>query len=198
MYTHLTPEQYLELDRQAEFRSEYFLGELFPLAAPTWVHSSIVANVVRELSTHLRKRPDAICLGGIRVLVGNSCLQPDAIVICGKPEFLDGNHDTVLNPSVIVEVSRPENESADGAARLELYGSLPSLRECLLIATDRIGARVLTKQSELQWSLENAGSLDEILTIGSLGCALRLDDIYHKVEFSDAAVGVGYTRPLNP
>jgi hypothetical protein len=52
-----TPEHYLELDRQAGFRSEYVNGEILAMAGASREHNLVVTNLVRELSTRLRSKP---------------------------------------------------------------------------------------------------------------------------------------------
>ena len=42
--TLVTPEQYLEIERRAEYKSEYYAGEMFAMAGAGWTHNRIVAN----------------------------------------------------------------------------------------------------------------------------------------------------------
>jgi Uma2 family endonuclease len=196
MSRHITPEQYLELDRKAQFKSEYYLGELTPVASPAWAHSIVVANVVREFSNQLRGRADALCVTGVGIRANNTVLVPDCLVVCGPPTFADERQETLLNPTVVVEVSTPATAVADGGRRFDFYGALPSVREYVWIVTDRIDARVFTRRTEREWLMAMAHELEDALTMGSIGCGLRLSDLYDKLEFSDADVGVGYMRPL--
>jgi Uma2 family endonuclease len=101
-----TPEQYLALERQAETKSEYFDGEIFAMAGASREHNLIVGNVVRELGTQLKRRPCELYPGDMRVRVTETGLYtyPDVVVVCGEPQFEDEQGDTLLNPTLIVEV----------------------------------------------------------------------------------------------
>jgi len=99
--TFLTPEQYLEIERKAEFKSEYYQGEMFAMGGARWTHNRLVANLIALLHQQLRSHPCqtvpmryARSGGGHRLYT-----YPDAIVVCGEPQFLDETRDTLLNPS---------------------------------------------------------------------------------------------------
>ena len=64
-----TPEQYLEMDRKAEYRSEYVNGELLAMAGASREHNLIVTNLVREVSGLLRGRPCETYSNDMRVRV---------------------------------------------------------------------------------------------------------------------------------
>src|SRR5260370_23194436 len=95
--TFLTPEQYLEIERKAEFRSEYYQGEMFAMAGATDPHNLIAGNVFGELHQQLRKRPCFTYTHDMRIRVSTTGLYtyPDIIVVCGERQFLDDCHDNL-------------------------------------------------------------------------------------------------------
>ena len=104
--TFLTPDQYLEIERKAEFKSEYYNGEVFAMAGTKRPHNLIKTNVSGQLYQQLRSCPCEVSSSDQRVLVAPTGLYTysDIVVICGQPQFLDGELDTLMNPTLIVEV----------------------------------------------------------------------------------------------
>src|ERR1017187_10382672 len=105
----VTPEEYLKFDRSSEFRHEYVFGEIVEMVAGTYKHGRIVANMIRALGNHLAEKPCDVVGPSVRVMLHRdaSYAHPDATVVCGKPEFLDQEADTITNPRLIVEVLSP-------------------------------------------------------------------------------------------
>jgi Uma2 family endonuclease len=185
--TLLTPEEYLAIEREAPYKSEYYGGEMFAMAGARESHNLIATNVIRDLSQQVRSRPCRAYGSDMKVRAAAGLYAyPDASLVCGKPEFLDGIRDTLLNPSLIVEVLSPSTEAYDRGKKFELYQSIPSFREYLLLASDRVHADLYVRQASGLWLRGSAGELDDVLTMESAGCSLKLADLYEKVEF-DAA-----------
>ena len=116
----LTPEQYLEIDRRAEVKSEYYNGEMFAMAGSSFPH----AVLQTAFSTAVRSRIDRKnCLSvssDMRIQVSATGLYtyPDFAVVCGTPQLADGHRDTLLNPILIAEVLSPSTASYDRAKKL--------------------------------------------------------------------------------
>lgn len=183
--TFLTPDQYLEIERAAEFKSEYLDGEMFAMAGAREAHNLVVMNVLGELREQLRSRPCRPYPSDMRVRVNARLYTyPDVTVVCGDPQFLDERRDTLLNPGLIVEVLSPSTEAYDRGRKFEHYKSLPSFREYLLLASDRMHADLCIRQPDDRWLLTSADAPDETLTLDSVGVRLRLADLYEKVEFA--------------
>src|ERR1035441_2998811 len=136
--TFLTPEQYLEIERKAEFRSEYYGGEMFAMSGARRGHNLIAWNLAGELRQQLRERPCEAYQHDMRVRVSTAGLYayPDTVIVCGEPQFLDETQDTLLNPTVIVEVLSPSTEAYDRGDKFELYRAIPSLTYYLLVSSE--------------------------------------------------------------
>src|SRR5208283_3813720 len=121
--TFLTPEQYLEIERKAEFKSEYYQGEMFAMSGARFAHIGIVANAVASLHQQLRGGPCRPLSNDMRVRVTPTGLYtyPDVVIVCGEPQFLDSTFDTLLNPSVIIEVLSESTEVYDRTRKFEQY-----------------------------------------------------------------------------
>ena len=182
----LTPEQYLEIERAAEFRSEYFQGEMFAMAGAGWVHNQIVWRAVRHFGNQLASRRCEVMTADQRVRVNATGLfvYPDIVVVCGKPQFLDNQFDTLVNPSLIIEVLSPSTESYDRGRKFEHYRLIESCSEYLLLSTDRISAELFTRQTDGRWLLTVATRMEDTLELQSVSCELSVGAIYDGVDFS--------------
>lgn len=181
---YFTPEEYLKLEREAPYKSEYYEGVIYAMAGARRAHNLIATNTIRELSQGVRSRPCEVYGSDMRVRTGSGLYAyPDAIVVCGKPELLDEAQDTLLNPLVLVEVLSQSTEAYDRGKKFELYRSIPSFREYILLASDRIHADLYVREAKGQWLLTSVGNLSDELFIESIGCRLHLADLYEKVQF---------------
>jgi len=192
--TFLTPEQYLEIERKAEFKSEYYNGEMFAMAGAGRAHNLIVGNVSYQLRHRLRQGPCEVYQSDMRVKVDATrrYTYPDAAVACG-PQFLDEQQDTLLNPTLMVEVLTPTTEAADRGLKFHLYQPIESFAEYLLVSSDRIHVDLFTRQPDGRWLLSSTDRIEDVIDLQSIGCRLALADLYEKVEFGEQGPG---SRPL--
>ena len=182
--TFLTPEQYLEIERKAEFKSEYYQGEMFLMSGAREAHNLIVMNASGELRQQLRARPCRNYMNDMRVRVNATGLYtyPDVTAVCGEPQFLDETRDTLLNPNLIVEVLSPSTEAYDRGRKFEHYRSVESVTEYLLVSSERVSAELYTRQPDGRWLLTAATRMEDSLDLQSVGVHLALADLYEKVD----------------
>ena len=187
----LTPEDYLALERSAEYKSEYFNGEIFAMAGASRVHNTLVVNTAIELGNQLKKRPCKLYVSDMRVKVNPTGLYtyPDVVVVCGKEQFEDTHLDTLLNPTLIIEVLSDSTEAYDRGRKFEHYRHLDSLVEYVLIAQQRPHVESYRRQPDHQWLLTECSGLDATLRLQSIDCDLALAEIYAKVELSEESAG---------
>jgi Uma2 family endonuclease len=93
---------------------------------------------------------------------------PDIVAICGEPEFLDSELDTLLNPVLIIEVLSP-TKNDDRGEKFERYRLIPSFREYLLVAQDRIHVERFLKQDDGTWVRSETNSAVDIVDLSSVG-----------------------------
>jgi Uma2 family endonuclease len=193
---YLTPEEYLEIDRKAERKSEYFAGEMFAMAGAREPHNLIVGNLIGEFRQQVRSRPCRVYPSDMRVQISATGLYafPDVIVVCGEPLFRDERRETLLNPTLLVEVLSESTEAYDRGKKFEHYCTLESFAEYLLVSSDHVSAELFTRQPDGRWLLSRARALEESLDLASVGCRLTLADVYEKVDVS--LVPFAGMRPL--
>ena len=111
----ITPEEYLERERQAEYKSEYYNGEIFAMSGASRNHALLTSNVIAALHNALRGTDCLVYSSDLRIHIPASGLYtyPDVSVVCSQDELLDEQHDTLLNPVLIVEVLSPSTERYD-------------------------------------------------------------------------------------
>ena len=180
----LTPEQYLEIERKAEFKSEYYNGEMFAMAGGREPHNLIMMNIGIALGRQLQSRGCRVYGSDMRVHVPATGLYtyPDVAALCGPPELQDAVRDTLLNPVLIVEVLSPSTEAYDRGRKFEHYRSIDSLRHYVLVSSDRVHIDLYTFRDG-RWTLSSAGELEAKLELDDIGCHLALADVYVNVEF---------------
>jgi Uma2 family endonuclease len=184
----ITVEEYLAREREAEYKSEYFNGEIFAMAGASRPHNLIVSNICGEFYIQLKNRTCSVYPSDMRLKVSATGLYtyPDVMVTCGEERFDDDNEDTLLNPILIIEVLSKSTERQVRGAKFEHYSKLASLREYLLVAQNRPRLELFTKQSPGRWLLAEFESLDDVVVLTSINCELALKDIYLKVNFPEA------------
>ena len=191
----ISPEEYLEMERQAETKSEYIAGEIFAMAGASRSHNLIVRNISRGLDPQREGQACEVYTNDMRVEVDPTGLYtyPDVVIVCGQPQFKGASEDTLLNPTVIMEVLSDSTASYDRGEKFEHYGTLPSLTDYLLIAQDRaaIEQRVRTDHG---WQLAFHYGLDAVVPLPSIGCALPLSDVYDRIEFANPQAARGSFR----
>lgn len=92
----LTESEYLEIERAADFRSEFFEGEMFAMAGGTPQHSLIATNLAAEFHNRLKTHACVPYNADLRIKIEATGLltYPDLSVISGPLQLADGTDDT--------------------------------------------------------------------------------------------------------
>jgi Uma2 family endonuclease len=185
----LTPEQYLEIERAAETRSEYLGGAMYAMSGSTLIHALIVSNLGRNLNNQLQGRACHAFSTDLRLYVRQHKLitYPDVFVTCRPFQLLDNRKDTTVDATVIVEILSPSIKNYDRGEKFRFYRGLPSFREYLLLAQDEIHAEHHVRQPDGGWLLHEYSAASDELDLHSIDCRLRLADVYEQVEFETAS-----------
>jgi Uma2 family endonuclease len=175
----LTEEQYLEIERHADLKSEFHDGRMFAMAGGSPNHAVLSGAVIallypqmppgcRVFSSDLR----------IKVAAAGLYTYPDCSVICGELETFGDQKDVVLNPLLIVEVLSPSTEGYDRGKKFELYRTIPSFQEYLVVHQDRRHVEHYSKQDDGSWLLRDHVGVDGSVAIARLGIHISLADLY--------------------
>jgi Uma2 family endonuclease len=179
----LSPEQYLEIERKADYKSEYYHGEMFAMSGGSRHHDRIAIRLTILVGQHLRGKKCEAFSANMRVLVAPAGLYtyPDFSVVCEEPQFADAHVDTLTNPTLPVEILSPSTEDYDRGKKAKLYRAIPSFRELLLIAQDSYEVDLYRRQADGTWSLIEAKGLESSIPLTSIGYTLSLGEIYEGV-----------------
>lgn len=184
--TPIAANEYLALERESSEKHEFAFGEIFAMTGASVTHGRIVTNLVRVLGNQLLERPCDVFTSDLRLCVDpkNRYAYPDIIVICGKPQFLDNQFDTLLNPDLIVEVLSDSTRNYDRGEKFQQYRSIPSFREYLVVEQAKIHVERYSKQPDGTWSLWETDLLDGVVQLSSIGVAIQVSDIYRRTDLS--------------
>lgn len=186
----ITPEQYLAMERAAEFKSEYFEGQVYAMAGGTYPHARIITNVSGALWQELKQKPCTVTSSEARLRVspGGLYTYPDVMVVCGEANFADDQKDTLLNPTLIVKVLSKSTEANDRGFKFAQFRKLESVREYVLVSQGEPRVETFHRQADGRWVLSEYAGLDAVCRFESLDCQVLLSDIYHKVSFTEEPI----------
>jgi Uma2 family endonuclease len=182
-----TREEYLVLEDQAEYKSEYYNGEIFAMAGGSRNHSVICFNLNWGIREAIANKD---CVGfdsnmKLDIPRVNLFVYPDLMVVCGEIEFLENRNDVLQNPVLVIEVLSPNTESIDRGKKFSYYRTVPSIREYVLVSQAEPLVEVFYKQDEKTWRYTVIKGLENTVTFQTLQCELALKDIYQKVEWQE-------------
>ncbi len=180
--THYTAEEYLTLERSASSKSEFHDGQIFAMTGASRKHNLVSGNIYRELSLQLKSRPCEAYINDMRVKAAEarSYHYPDIVVVCGTPAFEDAQVDTLLNPTLLIEVLSPSTEAYDRGGKFAHYRKIPTLCEYLLVTQDQPSIERYVREGDV-WILTEAVGLEASVPLESIECVLSLREVYDKV-----------------
>ncbi len=181
----LTVSEYLRIERAATFRSEFFRGEMFAMAGGSPKHSLIKMNLSGSLWSRLRGKPCAPYDSDLRIRCRTGLYTyPDTSVICGELEFDDEQKDTVLNPTLIVEVLSKTTEAYDRGKKFDNYSTIPALREYVLVSQDEPMMQRFLRNDDGTWTLTSVSGMDRSLKLLSIDVEIPLAEVFDRVDFT--------------
>lgn len=183
----LNPAEYLEQERAAPFRSEYFRGEVFAMAGASFEHTLVKDNFAGETRNSLRDGPCRVLTSDMRVHIPATGLYtyPDIAIVCDEPKFADDVFDTLLNPLVLIEVLSDSTEKYDRGTKFAHYRQIESLKEYVLVSQDHPIVERFVRDEKGTWSLTDARGLDAVFEFESVPVRVPLSEIYRGVTFPE-------------
>lgn len=182
-------EEYLEHEETAECRSEYRDGEIIPMTGGSINHNQIIINLVIALTLSLKEQNYRVYANDLRLWIPRyrEYTYPDILIIQGEPIFQEGRKDTVINPSIIIEVLSKSTSSRDRGDKFTYYRSIPEFKEYILIDQYQIHVEQFSKTAEGNWLFKESEDEAGILTLVSANCQIPYRQIYERVNFENQA-----------
>jgi Uma2 family endonuclease len=182
-------EEYLDIERRALHKSEYYQGEIFAMAGDSLNHNRIVSNTIFAIRDSLRKKGKTceVFPSDLRIHIPQNTLYtyPDVSVICGEPQFTDDHFDVVTNPTVLVEVRSKSTKDYDRSEKFRLYRDIETLQSYVLISSDSLLVEVFTKKQNNLWELRIYDKIEENMNIAVLEAEIPIQELYLNVSFED-------------
>ncbi|GGG44333.1 Uma2 family endonuclease [Hymenobacter glacieicola] len=179
--TYVSPEEYLDAERKAETKHEYWNGEIRAMSGASFDHNRIAANLTIEIGGQLKGKSCSVVGSDqrVQVLSESTFVYPDLTVVCGQPQFEDNTKpDTLLNPTLLVEVLPPTTKSHDRGDKFFLYRQIPGLQQYLLLDSQSVHAELHTRDEQGRWILVETSDRQALLELASIGCRVALADAY--------------------
>ena len=180
-----TESEYLELERNADFKSEYYNGEIFAMAGASLIHNEIVANLISIFNQFLKDKPCDVYPSDLRLQVEKSGLYtyPDITIVCGKTELLDNKFDTLKNPTILIEVLSDSTEKYDRGQKFSFYREIPSLKEYILVSSKTVKIEKFKRLEDGNY-LYIESNEHQPFPIDSIDMNLNLEDVYNKIDWT--------------
>jgi Uma2 family endonuclease len=182
--TYYSPEEYLELETAAEYRSEYHDGQIIPMAGGKPNHNQLAINLTSAINYNLRKKPYRVFMSDLRLWIPDCRLYtyPDVMVVQTPLVFAENRQDTIINSLAIAEILSDSTEKYDRGDKFRMYRSIPNFKEYLLVSQTAIQVEKFTKNETNQWVLSEYAGKDAKITFDSFEFEIGLDELYDRVE----------------
>jgi Uma2 family endonuclease len=180
----ISQQEYLETERLALDKHEYFRGEIFAMSGASIPHNIISMNCSVSISNKLNGKKCKPFGSDLRIHIPKSALYtyPDISIICGEIETTDDNFDTVTNPSVIIEILSKSTRDYDKGGKFTLYRQIESLQEYILIDSENIMVEKFIRNKDTSWQLTEYKDLTQSFTINTVEIEMQLIDIYKGLD----------------
>lgn len=184
-YNFISAEDYLERERAATEKHEYYKGEVFAMSGASLEHVIITRNVIVELANKLKGKSCQPFGSDLRIHIPPNTLftYPDISIICGKPVLTDDQFDTATNPTVLIEILSPSTRNYDMGIKFKLYRDIPTLQEYILVDSENVYVEKHVRQADHTWLLSELKNRQDLLQIEALQVAVSLTDVYEDVSF---------------
>jgi Uma2 family endonuclease len=182
---YFTVQEYLELEESAEYKSEYYKGEIFAMAGGSINHNQIIMNVGTQLNqAHPRHKCRSFATD-LKLWIEEIDFfpYPDLMIICDKPQFYQARTDIILNPLIIIEVLSRSTEAYDRGKKFQFYRSIPSFQEYILIDQYRVHIDQFYIENTGKWTLRDYNDIKDILQFSKINFEIPLEKVYELVDF---------------
>ncbi|MEO7768703.1 MAG: Uma2 family endonuclease [Ferruginibacter sp.] len=181
-------EDFLVLERMSKTKNEYYRGEIFAMSGASFQHNQIASYLIKDIGLHLEGKGCNIFGSDLRVHTQFKSFYtyPDAVIICGEPSFADKEFDTIINPAILFEILSPSTEEYDRTIKFEFYKNIPSLKQYVLIDSQRVLIEVFTKKKNNIWLSEVFIYPEEEWYLESVNYKSFVKQLYNGVVFKNA------------
>jgi Uma2 family endonuclease len=183
----LTAAEYLAIERDAPFKSEFYNGEMFAMAGASREHNRIKENLIIETGGRLRGGRCQSFSSDQRVQLTPTGMfvYPDFLVVCDPPRYSTLDRDSLVNPGVVVEVLSPSTEGYDRGFKFAQYQQHESIRECLFVAHEAMRIDRYVRRNHGKWELTFFAYPAGEFSLETVSVSIPLAAVYAGVEFPE-------------
>ena len=181
-----TPEEYLELEAKAEYKSEYLDGKIIPMTGGTTNHNKIAGNFYRQFPLTIVGQDYDIYIGDVRLWIPEyrHYTYPDIMIIKGETVYEGKGTTTITNPLIIMEVLSKSTQQTYKTSKFGHYRSLPSFQEYILVDQYSYYVEQYVKQKDEQWLLRDYKGKESMLALANLEFEISFLELYKRVSFT--------------
>lgn len=182
---YISEPDYLNAERKAFEKHEYYKGEIFAMRGALLAHNEIFSNLFVGLGAQLKGKSCKPYGSDLRIHIPVNTLYtyPDICIICGKVETTDDQFDTATNPSVIIEILSQSTKDYDKGSKFTLYRAIDTLKEYILVDSTNISVEKFIRNTDNSWHFTEYKLLTDIFAISTVDISITLADIYEGVKF---------------
>lgn len=190
-----TIQEYLEFEKAATERHEYYQGEIFQMYGHGELlamsgagnrHNIIFSNLFGEIAFKLKGKSCQPYGPDMRLNIPENTLftYPDISIYCSEPENIPEDDESFIQPSVLIEILSPSTREYDRGGKFKLYRDIPTLKEYILVDTAVINVEAFRINSNNHWELEEYRDFSATLTLSSLNISVPVAEIYRGTKLA--------------
>ena len=179
-----TVEEYMNMEIHADYKHEFYDGEIITIPGGTINHSKIGGNVAATLKFRQKGKPCKTFNSDMVIAINDfRYVYPDISVVCREPEMGLLNKNAIQNPALIIEVLSEGTASYDSGEKFRKYRGISSLKEYILIDQESFLVEIYSKLEDNHWDLRVYNGQDEIIPLKSIDSEISMEEIYEEVDF---------------
>jgi Uma2 family endonuclease len=183
----MTAAEYLEIERAAPFKSEFFYGHMYAMAGASRFHNSIKDRIIGELYERIKGGRCQTFSSDQRVQLTPTGMfvYPDIVLVCDRPVYSEMDADSLVNPQVVIEVLSPSTEGYDRGFKFAQYQLLPTILEYVLVSQDRMRIERFVRQPDESWVVTAFTDPAGVFSLKTIPVSIPLSAVYAGVEFPE-------------
>jgi Uma2 family endonuclease len=180
-----TFDEYINAEEFAERKHEFHNGKRTTMAGATRQHNLITLRIGSEILKALDAKDDdntEVYSSDMNVFIPaiNKSVYPDVTVAVEEP-IMKHKH-VMMNPTLLVEVLSTSTEAYDKGDKFDYYKTLPSFHEYVLVSQKKPIVEVFYRETPAkEWQSTRIEGLEGTVELRSIGCTLKMKDIYRRV-----------------
>lgn len=189
----MTVDQFLDWDDGTDTRYELYQGLPVAMAPGRQAHQRLQSRLLQRIGGGLRPGCEVVGEGGIKPsLYGDTFVIPDLLVTCAPSQPTEGYF---TDPILIVEILSPSTAEADREIKLPAYRAMPSVREIVLVSSQRLYAEVHRRLDDTRWLTILHTAPDAELGLDTVGLTVALGELYADLGINDSQAVAASGQP---